>query len=66
MLGPLAALAGGGQVCDLNSGGVRGSRGAGKIFSGRLVLLVKTCGAGVKFYTVEKEEKKDYDTMCDE
>lgn len=51
MLGPLAALSWGGQVCDLN-GGPRGRpRRVGQIFSCWLVLLVQAAGAGVDLYT---------------
>lgn len=47
MFGPLAALASGGQVGDLDGGGSAPDRRACQVFGCGLVLLVQAGGAGI-------------------
>lgn len=56
MLGPLAPLAGGGQVGDLDGGGSAADRRACQVFSCRLVVLVQAGVAGVGLHP-EAEER---------
>lgn len=56
MFGPLAALAGGGQVCDLDSGGSAADRRACQVLGCRLVMLIQAGGAGIGLHTAEHRE----------
>lgn len=57
MLWPLAALAGGGQVGNLDGGGGAAGWGACQVLGCRLVILVQTGGAGVGFHTEGRRER---------
>lgn len=58
VFGPLAALASGGQVGDLDGGGSAPHRGARQVLCCGLVVLVQTGGAGIGFHP-EGGEKKE-------
>lgn len=58
MFGPLAALASGGQVGDLDGGGSAPDRRACQVLGCRLVMLVQAGGAGVDFHPEGGEEKR--------
>lgn len=63
MFGPLAALAGGGQVCDLDGGGSAADRRACQVLGCRLVMLVQAGGAGIGLHPDEqrkREKRGDY------
>ncbi len=57
VFGPLAALASGGQVGDLDGGGGAADRRACQVFGCRLVMLVQAGAAGIRFHTVDGEGK---------
>lgn len=55
MFGPLAALASGGQVGDLDGGGSAPDRRACQVLGSRLVMLVQTGAAGIGLHPEEGE-----------
>ena len=56
VFGPLAALAGGGQVGDLDGGGGAANRRPRQVLGCRLVMLVQTGGAGIGLHPVGRKE----------
>lgn len=56
MFGPLAALAGGGQVGDLDGRGSAPHRRACQVFGCGLVMLVQAGAAGIRFHTEGREK----------
>lgn len=58
MFGPLAALASGGQVGDLDGGGSATDRRACQVLRCGLVMLVQAGGAGIGLHPEGGERKK--------
>lgn len=63
VFGPLAALASGGQVGDLNGGGSTPDRRACQVLGCRLVMLVQAGAAGISFHPVKGEGQRKGVTM---
>lgn len=61
MFGPLAALASGGQVGDLDGGGGAADRRARQVLGCRLVMLVQAGSAGVGLHPegTEREGQRE-------
>lgn len=64
VFGPLAALAGGGQVGDLDGGGSAADRRTSQVLRCRLVMLVQAGGAGIGLHPKGGERKERYYTKC--
>lgn len=59
VFGPLAALAGRGQVGDLDGGGGVPDRRASQVLGCRLVMLVQAGGAGIRLHPGERQQKRN-------